>query len=184
MFVNVKWTHITALKCTFFCSFLHHIAMWLILCFINTICDLLFAQIYDVAYFVSWHTTIKNVEPLHNLLRDFEIFLSPSLLLMRPHETLMFFVAGLFKSAPTSVPPPKLLKCQAARKIQNRSKICFLFQLLKKLQKVVGLFSSFKHGLGISTWRSNFVLFRQLRGFSLKYFCSHYEKVNNQELLW
>ena len=44
--------------------------------------------------------------------------------------------------------------------------------------------SSFKHGLGISTWRSNFVLFRQLRGFSLKYFCSHYEKVNNQELLW
>ena len=64
---------------------------------------------------------------------DFFIFLSHSLLLMRPHETLMFFVAGLFKSSPTSVPPPKLLKCQAAQKhiiqIQNN-----YFKKLLKIQ--------------------------------------------------
>lgn len=158
-------------------SSLSQYKMWLALCTNNGQGKFLILTYNQQIY-------LDKILPLHNLLRDFEIFLSPSLLLMRPHETLMFFVAGLFKSAPTSVPPPKLLKCQAARKIQNRSKICFLFQLLKKLQKVVGLFSSFKHGLGISARRSNFVLFLQLRGFSLKYFCSHYEKVNNQELLW
>ena len=158
---------------SFFC-----ITLWLI----NAICDLLFAHILypDIQPAKILRQNLARAQFVERLW-DFP---SPSLLLMRPHETLMFFVAGLFKSAPTSVPPPKLLKCQAARKIQNRSKISFLFQLLKKLQKVVGLFSSFKHGLGISARRSHFVLFLQLRGFSLKYFWSHYEKVNNQELLW
>ena len=57
-----------------------------------------------------------------------ETLFSHSLLVTRPHETLMFFVAGLFKSAsPTSdSPPPKLLKCRAAQKIQNR-RHCFAF---------------------------------------------------------
>ena len=59
---------------------------------------------------------------------------SHTLLVTRPHETLMFFVAGLFKSAsPTSdSPPPKLLKCRAAQKIQNR-RHCSAFSSTEKL---------------------------------------------------
>ena len=80
--------------------------------------------------FHVWGVKIK----INKRTMCWETLFSHSLLVTRPHETLMFFVAGLFKSAsPTSdSPPPKLLKCRAAQKIQNR-RHCSAFSSTEKL---------------------------------------------------
>ena len=171
----VKRAHINALKVlsSFFC-----ITLWLI----NAICDLLFAHILypDIQPAKILRQNLARAQFVERLW-DFPL---SQFVTYEATWDVDVFCRGIIQIRTHFSSPTKAAKVPGGSENTKQKQNLLFISTSQEASSSCWFISSFKHRLGISARRSSFVLFLQLRGFSLKYFWSHYEKVNNQELLW